>query len=362
MKRIGFLACAILLVMCGCKNEEEAKTVRIAVTGSPSSYSAFFEDGVKRAYEEVCEEYKDSGYEIICDFYDDKDNFETGEKITADLAKQEDLTAVISSVSPDITADQAYQLNNAGKVLVCPHWLYDNTLRENNYNMVFSTNISNEQVGCVIRTVAKSLPAKRWVVCASKDRISMEEANAFFNNKEMKVYDFCAPNILDTQFDRVTERWQALGVDGVILIPYDESDGFPLLFRLKDKMPDIYVVSDNVLDNQEIFHSNEEYFENVYFACSYFSQNLLERGLFADTMEAHGYLAFRMIVDTAVKNGTADPKKIAEILHKEGYDGIYEQYVFNPNGSVKPDKAHYYSFSKENRGLIITDIKESDDE
>ncbi len=136
MRKYSICSFIIALLLCGCsKNmDTDKKTINIAVTGSPSVYSEYYERGIKRAYADVCEEYKNSGFEINVNFYDDNDNYETAEKITAELVNDEKITAIIASSSAEICENQIYRTDKAEKILICPHWIYDSTLEDANYS------------------------------------------------------------------------------------------------------------------------------------------------------------------------------------------------------------------------------------
>lgn len=340
--KIAFTAVLLFaaVLLYGCSGEEESKTIKIAVTGSPSVYSEYFEMGIKKAYEIVCNQYKDSGYDIQLEFYDDKGNYEKGNEITAELVNDKELTAIIASSSPDICDSQIYQTDKAGKILICPHWTYDDTLEEANYKRVFSLNYSNKDTGLVMRRMAEFSPAKKWALCCSDNPISRDEASSFYRNEsteDINVVDSVRINTMISDFDRTVERWKLLGVEGVVLIPSDD-EGFELLYKLKEEMPELYVVSDSRLDDSKALFEHLDAFNNVYIV-SQFNSNIApgsDPGLpeyeVQDTWEIHGYNALRMIVDTAVKNNTSSCDRIAEILHEKGYSGEYQQFMFQDNG------------------------------
>lgn len=338
VKKVIFILLTAVWLLCGCGINKEKKTVNIAVTGSPGIYSEYYEKGIKKAYADVCEEYKDSGFDIKCEFYDDNDDYETAEKITSRLVNDSSITAIIASASAEICENQAYQTDIADKILICSHWIYDDMLNEGNYNKVFSLNYSSEQIGNVMENIAQGLPAKKWAVCYSNDKTSRMEIKGFTYNKELNVVDFVETNVLMSDFGKTVERWKLLGVEGVVLAPYGD-EGFEILYKLKEAMPELYIISDSSLDDDNELEQNRESFNNVYIADSFYVSNE-ESETFADeeyldTWEIHGYNTLRIIIDTAVKNNTDNAEEIAEILHKDGYDGELENYSFNENGTLE---------------------------
>ncbi len=364
----AFLLAVILLS--GCSDSANRKTIKIAVTGSSSVYSEYFEKGIKKAYENVCNEYKDSGYDIKLDFYDDMDNYEIGNKITAELIADDDLTAIIASSSPDICDDQIFQTDKAGKILVCPHWVYDKTLEEKNYKRVFCLNYSCSDTGLVMKRMAEYSPAKKWALCYSDDMISKDEIDCFFSlsdSDKINIVDSVKIDSLISDFDVTVERWKLLGVEGVVLIPYDD-EGFELLYRLKSIMPNLYVVSDSSMDNSDAMLAHKDEFNNVYIVSKFnvdaaYSEGseVIEEGEYYDTWEIHGYNAVRMIIDTAIKNDTVSCDEIAEILHKNGYSGDLERFKFQENGRAIYNEFYCDNSEKEEivEYVIRTDNKKS---
>ncbi len=351
MKKYKLCIFIIVLLLCGCTKNTDKKTINIAVTGSPGVYSEYYEKGIKKAYEDVCEEYKDSGFEINMNIYDDKDDYETAEKITAKLVNDSSTTAIIASSSAEICENQVYQTDKTDKILICPHWMYESTLEDGNYNKVFSLNYSSKNIGTIMENIAQGSPAKKWAVCYSDDKISKAEIKGFNNvDNDIYIVDYVKINALISDFNKTVDRWKLLGIEGVILIPY-ENEGFDLLYRLKTEMPELYIISDSSLDDDNELQANRKYFDNIYIVDSFFvtseESEIFANEEYLDTWEIHGYNALRMTVDTAVENDTDDPIKIAEILHKNGYMGELENYKFNEKGTLNSEKFSYIEIKKD---------------
>lgn len=332
------LVCVLFVtVLCGCADSNK-KVVKIAVTGSPSAYSEYYEKGIKLAYQDVKEEYKNSGFEIKCEFYDDKNDYKTAEKITGKLVEDSEVTAIIASQSPNICENQAFRTNKTGKILICPHWIYDDTFTENSYDKVFALCISSSDTGYVMGRVAESIDINRWAVCKADDEISNKEVESLKKNININTIDFVDIDELSSNFENIVKRWKLIGIEGVVFIPYDNSS-FKLFYKLKEELPNIYVISDSYLDNNTEFEKNSKYFNNTYMVESFYldsgeSDKFIDEE-YLDTWEIHGYNTFRVVVDTAVKNDTNDPSEIAKILHNEGYNGALENFKFNDKGMLE---------------------------
>lgn len=364
MKKYKLYIFVFILLLCGCSSEPNKKVINVAVTGSPKIYSEYYEKGIKKAYADVCEEYKNSEFEIIVNFYDDNDDYETADKITSKLVNDNEVTAILASSSPEICENQVYQTDKTGKLLISPHWIYNSTLEGKNYNNVFVLNYSHDDVGAVMKNIAKKTPAKKWAVCYAEDEISKTEIKCFNKlDNDINIVDSVKINSLASSFEQTVNRWKLLGVEGVVIIPYD-TEGFNLLYKLKEEMPNLYVISDSSLDNNEELLANKKYFDKVYIVDSFFvtsAESKVFTDEYADTWEIHAYNALRMIVDTAISNNTTSPKKISEILHKNGYNGELENYKFNANGTLNSENFSYAEITNGNiTAYTISKNKEAD--
>lgn len=348
MIRFKILFILTLILLFGCANNSEEKVINIAVTGSPDAYSSYYKKGIERAYADVCREYKDSNFKIKCNFYDDKDNYEVAEKITASLVNDRSVTGILASPSPEICKNQAYLTNSNNKILVCTHRINDSFFNDEIYDKVFSLNYSSSDIGSIMLSIADKSGIKNWAICYSDDEISREEIKGFTKADSLNILDTVKINTLLADFNNVTDRWSLLGVEGVVIIPY-EREGFEVLYSLKKKMPQLYIISDSKMDDDNELNNNREYFEDVYIVDDFYVTDELSSVFkddeYVDTWEVQGYNAFRMIVDTAVKNNTDDPSEIAEILKRDGYIGTNQSFKFKSNGQCENKEFSYIGFT-----------------
>ena len=355
MRSIGFAAAVLCFaVLTGCSGSTNTvdiagldKTIKIAVLKNSGSQQSYFEKGIERAYNDVIEEYKDSSFKIECEFYDNNETYETVDAITEELAADRHLTAIIGSDAAAISENQLYITEKNGKILINPGQMNTEKLPSEN-EMFFYMSYTGFDTGELMKKISKTLPDMNWAVCAASDSISRDEMTVFITADSTNVVDYCSIEELSVYFDRVVERWKNLDVQGVILLPnYDE--GFELLYRLKEKMPDIYVITDSDMDSQKEYNEHKQFFNNLYIADNFavdksddaYTTYTEENGKFEDTWETHGYNTFRMIVDTAVQNDTASSVKIAGIIRAEGYKGKGENFIFSKNGVLIPKEYTY---------------------
>lgn len=347
-KIISILLCLALVSGCANtnnKNEATNDTIKIAVFENSGPQQECFRKGIERAYNDVKEEYKNSGYTIECDFYGSTETYGNVADITAELVKDPTLTAIIGSDVVVVCEYQAVAAQKNEKILVVPSWIDDRIMTAEN-DMMFSVTNSNDDMAAAIKRVADELPVKNWAVCASENIICTSEAQ-YFRKKDVKnVLDYCDIDDLGIYYDSVKERWESLGIDGIVLLSFDD-EGYEYLYKLKEDMPDLYVVADYGMEVPMDCEGYESVLKNLYITSGFYidkeDKDITAKNDFAAKWEIHGYNTFRMLADTAVKNKTTDPKQIAAILHTDGYKGIGETFEFEKNGLPITKK---YSFTK----------------
>ncbi len=362
---ITVMLCFFILV--GCSNSSNnnnnnisitKKTIKIAVIKNSDFQQKYFLKGIMRAYEDVLEEYKDSEFNIICDFYDNNETYEDVNSITNKIVTDNDLTAIICSDSPEISKKQLNITQKNEKILVNSGWMYDSDLSTDD-DLFFYMSYSSYDIGRLIKKISTTLPAMNWAVCSSQDKITHAEMSMFKTLDNTNVVDYCNINELDVYFNRVIDRWNSLNVNGVVFLPFSKND-FELYYRLKNEMPNIYVITDSDMDNQTEYSEHKELYKNFYIANNFtvdksedeYIKYTTNNGEFEDTWETHGYNTFRMIVDTAVKNSTNNPIRIAEIIRKSGYKGKGEEFKFDENGILIPEKFQYAELGEYNISII----------
>ncbi len=325
-----------------------SKTIKIAVLKNSREQQAYFEKGIERAYKDVLEEYKDSGFDIQCEFYDNSGTYEEVERLTKELTKDKQLTAIVGSDNPEFSESQLYVTQKKGKILISPGRMYDDRLTAND-DLCFYMSYRTEDIGELLMKIAETMPDVNLAVCTANDKITRQETQGFRNADFARVMDYVNTDELNVYFDRIILRWKNLGINGVVMMPHS-NDGFELLYRLKREMPDLCVITDSDMDNQREYNEHSEMYNNFYIADIFsvdksnaeYVEYTEKTGPFEDTWETHGYNSFRMIVDTAVKNNTANPRKIAEIIHTSGYKGKGETFNFEKNGTLIPESFEYY--------------------
>ncbi|MBQ6554623.1 MAG: amino acid ABC transporter substrate-binding protein [Firmicutes bacterium] len=362
-KLTAAMLCLVVLSGCSSGSDETSiietgKTIKIAVFRNSRSQQVYFEKGVERAYKDVLEEYKDSGFDIQCDFYDNSESYENVDKLTKELVQDKQLTAIIGSDKPETAKDQLYITQKRGKILISPGRMYDDELTADN-DMSFYMSCGTKEMGELMKKISEKFPNVNWAVCTANDKISRYETQVFRAADTSNVVDYVSVEDLSVYFDRITERWESLNVRGVVISPRS-NEGFELVYKLKTKMPDLCIISDTDMDNQQEYEEHKEMYNNFYIADSFsvdkseaaYIEYTEKNGKFEDTWETHGYNTLRMIVDTAVQNDTTSPVKIASLIHTSGYKGKGEDFKFEKNGVLIPESFRYIDMGKLEEGEL----------
>ncbi len=370
MKKIYlFLLITVLLcVLAGCE-DDSSHTVKIAVMGNEAQFYPGYKEGIERAERDLNREYADLGYNVECEFYGDDGNYEEASARIDTIAADESLTAVIGSMDMDTSKTAAYVFDSTGKLFVMPYFLYDDVYEDNNYSMVFSLCDSAENVGETLRLAGEKTTAKRWAVCASDaSEFAQAEMTGFLQcetDSSMKVVDCVNMSSLETNFDEIYKRWETLGVEGVIMFP-EVGKGFDVLKKLKQRNPNLICGGDTAFDNSTLLMSDKELLramtgfiivtevvidgiteEEADRFKDMKDEYMKNTGKEIDLWYIQGYNAVRIIADTAIKNDTVDPVKIAEILHKDGYDGFVRDFSFDEKGAQNKQVYKYNIFNAE---------------
>ncbi len=391
-KYISILIPAVLLLLCAGCSGTESKTVKIAVMGNPEQFHAGYAAGIKRAESDLNSEYADTGYTVVCEWYTNDGSYSDGASKVDSIADDKSITAVLADTDMDVNEVAARMFDDAGKLFVVPFALYESVYDENSYDKIFSMCYSGKQIGeCLKTRLLGSTGARRWAVCATDNSFEQEKANGFLNYRpegslsptpdfetetmilsgdeeisrdpesagdasaeEFTVQDCVSMEYLQNNFNKTCKRWNTLGIDGVVMFSHELKDSnFELLKKLKNWNPDIALAGDSGFDDQVRMRNDGELsriydsfeyssdFERSFFLFLYKGYDVMlsfadesseEDESASDTWTFHAYDAVRMIGDTAIRSRTSDPGEIARLLHKNGYIGTMEWFLFDENG------------------------------
>ncbi len=370
MKKICFVLLTTILCasLCACAADtrDSDKTIKIAVAGDPESFPVGYEDGIRRAQDDLNEKYAQSGYKVECEFYVDDGSYETGVAVADSLAADKNITAVIGSSDMEINKTAAHVYDEAGKPFIVPFFLYDSVYEENDYGTIFSMCASARIIGEKLCNATKNTNAKHWAVCAASDEFSTAEMNGFIryaSKAGIQIMDCVNADALENSFDEIYSRWETLGVDGAALFPGD-ADGFNMLKKLKKSNPNLVCGGDTAFDDSETLENDSELMGmmNGFIMIDAFAYDVVsedgdnldkfvedyskETGKSFDTWFLQGYNAVGMIAESAVSANTTDSAAIAKTLHNDGYNGLCQEFEFDEDGIQIMKKFQYGVYDK----------------
>lgn len=365
-KYIALIIIICMSILSGCTGTAD-KTVKIAIMGNSEKFYPGYKEGIERAVEDLNNDYSDSGYNVKCEFYSDNGSYEQGAAIVDSLSEDKSVTAVIGADDMEINKTAAHVFNEEGKVFVVPYFLYDSVYSNNHYDTVFSMCNSGRNVGRTLRRAAAQTTEKRWAVCSADGEFERSEMNGFLQysvNDDINVVDCTDISVAENQFDETYKKWEILGIEGIVIFPGD-NDGFNILKKIKSRNPYIVCAGDTSFDDSTLligdselkkamtgFIMAEEYSlrdgnnEETSRLSELINNYMAKTGKEFDTWYIQGYNVVRMVADTAIENKTCDSIKIAQLLHENGYKGLYQSLEFTEDGFLKTDIYKYHTFDE----------------
>lgn len=368
MKKLLYICILLAFALCGC-SESENKEIKLAVLGDIETFYPDYKKGIEFACEKMNEEYSGTGYTVSVEFYDDDDEYEKCIRYADELSKDNSVTAIISPIDNENSATVAKLCDTNEKLYISPFFQPNTLFDDNNYQTAFSLANSAENVGKTLRIAASENGAKRIAVCTTDSPFELEETQNFIQsaNDDIEIADIVNYTYLKNNFDNICNRWDTLSVDSVAFFITDNT-GFEIVKKLKQHNPELILIGDTSFDNSELITKDEELlramtgfiYSDEFFIESEkvstdeeneFYNELYSTGDITDTWFIQGYNTARIVGDTAVKNNTVSPLKIADGLHKDGYSGFLNDFYFEDNGLQKIPAQNYIIYNSEGYGI-----------
>ena len=379
-KKVFSLFLVIILAFCTSCAKPENKTVKIAVMGDKDNFYPDYLKGIEKAIDELNQEYAGSGFTFEYTVCDDKGSYELGTEDIANLDDDKSVTAVIGAVDMDINRTAAHVFGESNRLFIVPHALYDSVYENNNYDTVLSLTVTAKKMGQTLGAAASNeTGAKRWAVCTDDDEFSMSEMRGFLEidkTNGINIVDCCDIVTLMSDFDKEINRLKSLGVEGLVIFPgetYSSAELLSLVRKIRWAAPGMVLMGDSSFDDSARMLTDPslveamtgfiiviEFQKSSYDAAEVGEVNkrreafAAEYGSKFDYWYLHAYNMTKMIGETAAQNNTADGAEIARILHKNGYDGLCQTYVFDGNGSQQVSALQYYILQSDGSAKEIT--------
>lgn len=348
---LALLLCALLLCGCGAAPAGGRELV-IAVTGDREvyDYDPSILNAVDLAVDECNALYAGDGWQVSWETTDDDSVYDRGVTQAAALARRDDVTAILGTHSFSIVDLAAELASQNGKLYVAFNGCNDG-VTAGGYGKVFANVYGAQQSGAAMgRYAAGQTAIRRVAVYSSTVSYEQNWVRAFCRELGAggaRVVD-CVGTATDYEEFRVTaERWKLLGVDTVLVLEYYADDAYNAAEWLRELLPGVRLLGDSSFDYEARLHESAQAVEGLVIpdvlpleaanATEQFTERYLERyGEEPSRWATHAYDTVRMVADTAVAAGSADPAKIAAALHgEEGYTGVCGTVRFDAGGALE---------------------------
>ncbi len=352
-----FVAIAILLCLMiqivGCSSTKEDlsgdRQLSIAVMGSKQvyDYDTSFLNGIEMAINEFNQQHSGNGFSATYKIYDDEYDFEKGVVIAKKLSSDPQITAVIGSHSFNILDASVDFFEESKKILIAANGMMDKSIVSKKYKYVFRNTFGETEMGASMADHAAEIGADRIAIYHSNTEFENNMGMAFSKRaleSGLKVLDDVSEIGSQKDFDNLYKRWEAIGINCVMISQESIADAFMLAERIRRKSGNIKIYGDFSFDADEMLMENKEFVEGIIIptlvpvsqskTLEDFNTRYKETyGSEPTWWAAHAYDSVRMVLDTAVQVDSNIPEKIAEGLHLEmGYQGIIGKITFDESG------------------------------
>ena len=337
----------------GNEPDRTSQTIKIAVMDSTEVFEAdnSYENGISMAIEDLNTLYAEQGYEIVCEFYDDGAILQQGVDAVYEILADPEIIAVVGTSSLDlldVTADMLNTMSTYGRLLIT-YYSAEDSLFENGYTRVFRNCYGENDLGSAIAAYAVGRrDIRRVAVYRSDTDYERGLVRAFqrgLRGSGVEIVDVVTTTPLDTELDAALKRWEALGVDTVLVSQYDSVDSFDILQRVRAMNPDMNILGDFSFDYTEDLVAAGSISDDIYIAGPVALEDSQELDAFYQRYEQrYGsrptqwavqlYDSIRMVADTAVRIGSTSPDDIAQALREEGYTGVSGAFYFDEKGQM----------------------------
>jgi len=364
---IAFLLLMIQISGCNSADKELSGDMQlnIAVMGSKQvyDYDPSFLNGVEMAVNDFNRQYSGNGFSAGYKIYDDEYDFEKGVIIAKQLSSDPKITAVIGSHSFNILDASASFFEDSKKILIAANGMMDKSIVNKKYKYVFRNTFGETEMGASMADHAAKAGAGSIAIYHSDTEYENNMGMAFGKRaleNGLKVLDDVSEIGSQKDFDNIYKRWEAIGINCVMISQEAIADAFMLAERIRKKSDSMMIYGDFSFDAEEKLMEYKDYVEGIIIprlvpvsqSKELDEFNARYKDIYGSEptwWAAHAYDSVRMVLDTAVQAGSNSPKKIAEGLHlKTGYQGITGKIMFNESG-ILTNENPVYSIVKDGR-------------
>ncbi|MGI6652342.1 MAG: ABC transporter substrate-binding protein [Limnochordia bacterium] len=358
--RKGFVLLLLLalgLPLTGCEPHEKVleKVIYVPILADAGWLleDGYFLKGVELAVEELNAEYGERGFVIRTAVIDDQARYELGVAKAMELAADPSVTAVLNLQNFDVSKTAADILARSQRPILFPYGAYDSLFTKGNHYL-FCGVPSFSDLGHAMAMYVKDHGFRRIAVYCNGVQSQNELVTAFelaLMDSQAKIVDYVSSIVSSSQFDPIYNRWEALGVDAVVIAQYGLPEAFAVLAIIRERDQRLAIIGEPIFNRANVLAQHKEAAEGMVVPSTLVleeSSRLTDfhirysskYGEEADTWAVQGYDMMRLVADNFVVLESPDPELLASVLHREeGYQGAGRRIRFAAGGALVVDIA-----------------------
>ncbi len=342
-----------LLLFSGCKDSSVWNTITsrkelkipILVSDSDFESKSSFLAGIKVAIEDA----QSKGYKLSYKIFNDNGNFDKGVALAKGIIGNKEYPLALSFQSMDTLDTVTKLFDEAKKPLFAINGLDDNTLRKG-MKYIFSLMSSAEDLGISAGRYAVKKGFKSVAIAHSQYSYEINFFEGFNDaideDESVNVYDSVQGPYKEKDFDSVWNRWNALGIDAVLLSFADVEWGMNLIELIKTRDPNIAIIADQYFNDPDNLKKYEKSVEGMVMPSNYpvdsgdklskfYSDYKSKFSISPTALTAQGFDLVNMII-SKMQNCSDVDEFVNAMKSEDGYVGVSE-LKFNASGSLNRD-------------------------
>lgn len=349
------LLLALGLSLTGCEGQDQAlqKVIYVPILADAGWLleDGSFLKGVELAVEELNAEYGERGFVIETAVIDDQARYELGVAKAMELAADPSVTAVLNLQNFDVSKTAADILARSQRPILFPYGAYDSLFTKGNHYL-FCGVPSFSDLGQAMAMFVKEHGYRRIAVYYNGVQSQNELVTAFelaLMDSQAKIVDYVSSIVSSSHFDPIYNRWEALGVDAVVIAQYGLPEAFAVLEIIRERDQRLAIIGEPIFNRANVLAQHKEAAEGMVVPSTLVleeSSRLTDfhirygrkYGEEADTWAVQGYDMMRLVADNFVALESPDPELLASVLHsEEGYQGAGRRIRFAAGGALAVD-------------------------
>lgn len=293
-------------------------------------------------------------------YYDDGGDYEKGLVMAQQIAKDDNVVAVLSFQDFEVIDAEAKYFEESKKPLFAIQGTYETTL-SNKYDYVFSGYLSSKDMGVAMAKYCKQSKKSRVVCCHTDTTFEKDEIIGFCSQAEkegISIIDMqLGPDTLN-DLEVAYRKWESLDADALYICKYTETVEqkewiFKIIQYIKKKNPDFLIMGDYSLNGKKYLDKYGKNMDGVAYPNPYtithtkytddFENDFKENYSVSDIGDGayQGYDFVKMICE-ALKDKTDDGEDVKNFFkRKDKYIGVSGEISYAEDGKMMIDSSYY---------------------